>query len=84
MKTVAVFEAKNRFSELLNAVEQGEEITITRDGRAGARMVSVATAGRGAPGQQGLVAGDMRRLRGLGEGVELGVPLAQAIGAGRD
>ena len=84
MKTVAVFEAKNRFSELLNAVEQGEEITITRHGTAGPRLVSVATAGQGAPGQQGRVAGAMRRLRGLGEGVELGVPLAQAIGAGRD
>ena len=84
MKTVAVFEAKNRFSELLNAVEQGEEITITRHGTAVARLVSVATAGQGVPGQQGRVAGAMRRLRGLCEGVELGVPLAQAIGAGRD
>ncbi len=84
MKTVAVFEAKNRFSELLNAVEHGEEITITRHGTAVARLVSVAAAGQGAPGQQGRVAAAMQRLQVLGEGGELGVPLAQAIDAGRD
>ena len=35
MRSVAVFEAKNKFSELLNAVEHGEEITITRHGAPG-------------------------------------------------
>lgn len=33
MKAVAVFEAKNRFSEMIAAAETGEDITITRDGR---------------------------------------------------
>lgn len=84
MKTVAVFEAKNRFSELLNAVEQGEEITITRHGTAVARLVSVTASGQGMPGQQNRVADAMARLRGLGAGVELGVPLTQAIADGRD
>lgn len=84
MKTVAVFEAKNRFSELLNAVAHGEEITITRHGTAVARLVSVATAGQGAIEQQGRVAGAMQRLRGLRAGVELGVPLTNAVEDGRD
>lgn len=40
MLEVGAFEAKNRLSELLNAVERGEEVTITRRGRAVARLVS--------------------------------------------
>lgn len=30
MKTVAVFEAKSRLSEILTAVEHGEEYTVTK------------------------------------------------------
>lgn len=41
MKTFAVFEAKNRFSELLAAVAHGEEITITRHGSPVARLVAL-------------------------------------------
>jgi prevent-host-death family protein len=40
MKTVPVREAKNRFSELLAAVEQGETVCITRRGVAVARLVA--------------------------------------------
>ena len=39
MKTVAIFEAKNRLSEILAAVEHGEEHTITRHGTPVARIV---------------------------------------------
>jgi prevent-host-death family protein len=38
MRTVSVAEAKAHLSELLNAVEAGEEIVITRHGRAVARV----------------------------------------------
>jgi len=49
MRQVGAFEAKTHLSELLAAVEAGEEITITRRGRAVARLVPVApAAGRGA------------------------------------
>ena len=44
MRHVGAFEAKTHLSELLAAVEAGEEITITRRGRAVARLVPVATA----------------------------------------
>ena len=39
MKTIGAFEAKNRLSELLDAVENGEEIMITKHGRAVAKLV---------------------------------------------
>lgn len=38
MRTVSVAEAKAHLSELLNAVEAGGEIVITRHGRAVARV----------------------------------------------
>jgi prevent-host-death family protein len=39
MREVGTFEAKNKLSELLDLVEQGEEVTITRHGKAVARLV---------------------------------------------
>ena len=39
MRTVAVVEAKSHFSALLAAVENGEEVAITRRGRVIARLV---------------------------------------------
>jgi prevent-host-death family protein len=40
MRAIAVYEAKNRFSEIIAAVEQGEEITITRHGAPVARLIT--------------------------------------------
>jgi prevent-host-death family protein len=42
MSDVALFEAKNRLSELINRVEAGEEIAITRRGKVVARLVPPA------------------------------------------
>jgi prevent-host-death family protein len=39
MTEVGAFEAKNKLSFLLDRVEQGEEVTITRHGRPVARLV---------------------------------------------
>jgi len=39
MREVGAFDAKNNFGNLLNAVEQGEEIVITRHGKPIARLV---------------------------------------------
>lgn len=41
MREVGAFEAKNRLGALLDRVERGEEILITRHGRAVARLVPV-------------------------------------------
>lgn len=46
MKTVGILEAKTHLSSLLEAVERGEEIVITRHGRAVARLVPVGATGR--------------------------------------
>jgi prevent-host-death family protein len=40
MREVGAFEAKNRFGQLLDQVEHGEEILITRRGKAVARIIS--------------------------------------------
>jgi prevent-host-death family protein len=39
MREVGAFEAKNKLGQLLDLVEQGEEITITRHGKEVARLV---------------------------------------------
>jgi len=41
MRHFGTFEAKNRLSALLDLVEAGEEVTITRNGKAVARLVPV-------------------------------------------
>ena len=42
MAIVGAFEAKTKLSELLDRVEQGEEIVITRRGKPAARLVPPA------------------------------------------
>jgi prevent-host-death family protein len=46
MRTVGTFEAKTHLSALLEQVERGEEITITRHGKAVARLVPVGAVSR--------------------------------------
>ena len=41
MREVDAFEAKNKLGQLLDLVEQGEEVAITRRGKVVARMVPV-------------------------------------------
>ena len=42
MNDVALFDAKNRLSELIHRVEAGEEIAITRRGKVVARLMPPA------------------------------------------
>ncbi len=44
MTTIGAYEAKTRLSALLDDVERGEAITITKHGRAVARLVPVDTS----------------------------------------
>jgi prevent-host-death family protein len=39
MRAIGAFEAKNKLSMLLDAVERGEEVVITRHGKAVARLI---------------------------------------------
>jgi prevent-host-death family protein len=42
MKEIGAFEAKNKFGQLLDWVEAGEEVVITRRGKIVARLVAPA------------------------------------------
>ncbi len=84
MKTVPVSEAKTRLSELLAAVELGEEVTITRRGRPVARIVAAVESPAAALTQRERGAGAFARLREMRQGRTLGGSLREAIEAGRD
>jgi prevent-host-death family protein len=45
METIAVFEAKSRLSEILCAVELGQEFTVTKRGAPIARIIPYVQAG---------------------------------------
>jgi prevent-host-death family protein len=66
MTTVGTFEAKTHFSALLERVARGEEVTITRHGRAVARLVPVKAAG------DERLAGTVARLKSFRRGRRLG------------
>ena len=67
MKTVGAFEAKNNLGKLLDLAEQGQEITITRHGKAVARIVPAqAAVGRGEAHAA------IRRIRERAEALKLG------------
>ena len=84
MRAIAVYEAKNRFSEMIAAVELGEEITITRHGAPVARLVAVTVGSGTDPEQRQRVLGAMTDLRRLGAQMDLGCSLSDAIQPGRD
>ncbi len=67
MSDVALFEAKNRLSELINRVEAGEEIAITRRGKVVARLVPAAPVDETRRAREAVA-----RLRASREGVSLG------------
>lgn len=46
MITVGAFEAKTKFSELLDRVERGEEVVVTRHGKPVAKIVSSPAGSR--------------------------------------
>ena len=80
MKTVGAFQAKTQLSQLLDQVEKGEMVTITRHGRPVAILTPVAPARPAKTGQQWLA--ETKRLR---KGITLGgaVTIRQLIDEGR-
>ncbi len=79
MTQVGAFEAKNRLGQLLDLVERGEEVVITRHGKEVARLVPPRPrhdrdAARAAA----------ERIREMSRGVTLGnVTLKQLVDEGR-
>ena len=80
MKTVGAFQAKTQLSLLLDQVEKGEVVTITRHGRPVAMLTPVAPAQPAQTGEQWLA--EARRLR---KGITLGgaATIRQLIDEGR-
>ncbi len=66
MATVGAFEAKTKFSELLQRAERGEEITITRRGKPVARLTRID------PDAAQRAATAIEQLKKLREGTTLG------------
>jgi prevent-host-death family protein len=76
MQTIGVFEAKSRLTALLDAVEKGDEILITRRGKPVARLV---------PAEPGFDRAKARRaaegLRAASKGLTLGgLTLKELVG----
>ena len=79
MKVVGAFEVKSRLGQLLDWVEAGEEVVITRRGKVVARMVPPGTAFDRERGRRAA-----QRIRAMRRGVTLGgLALKDLISEGR-
>ena len=54
--SITAFEAKTRFGELLDRVERGEEVVITRHNKAVAKLVPVVSSRQVVAGRQAAIA----------------------------
>ena len=79
MRIVGAFEAKNKLGTLLDLVEQGEEITITRHGKPAARLVAPTVLPGSERARQAV-----ERIRERRKGVTLGgISIRELIDDGR-
>ena len=69
MSVCGTLEAKNNFSKLLQNVERGETVTITRHGKAIARLVPIEDKD---DGREKRVLAALERIRQRGVGRSLG------------
>ena len=67
MKEIGAFEAKNRLGQLLDLVERGEEVVITRHGKEVARLVPPKTGFNRSEAREAA-----QRIREMSRGVGLG------------
>jgi prevent-host-death family protein len=79
MREIGAFEAKNTFGHLLDQVEHGEEVVITRRGKAVARLVP-ADAGFDRARARRAVAGILELSKGVTLG---GLKIKDLINEGR-
>jgi prevent-host-death family protein len=80
--TVGSFEAKTKLAELLDKVEAGESVTITRRGKAVARLVAIKTDDERAR-MRALVEEIKRTRVGRGKPAGAGTSIPELIKAGR-
>ncbi len=79
---VGAFEAKTKLAELLDKVEAGEAVTITRRGKAVARLVAIRSDDEQAR-MRALVEEIKRTRIGRGKPAGPGTTIAELIKAGR-
>ena len=82
MITVGSFEAKTKLAELLDKVEAGESVTITRRGKAVARLVAIKSDDERAR-LRALVEEIKRTRAGRGKPAGPGTTIPELIKAGR-
>ena len=79
---VGAFEAKTKLAELLDKVEAGESVTITRRGKAVAQMIAVKSDGESE--QMRALVEEIKRTRvGRGKPAGPGTTISELIKAGR-
>lgn len=66
MQTIGAFAAKTHFSSLLDQVEKGEQVVITKHGRPVAKLIAVTTQ------NQLSLKNTIQRLKEFGKGQTLG------------
>ena len=79
---VGAFEAKTKLAELLDKVEAGESVTITRRGKAVAQMIAIKSDGE-SERMRALVEEIKRTRVGRGKPAGPGTTIAELIKAGR-
>lgn len=84
MKSYAIFEAKNRLSELIASVQNGEEITLTRHGTPVARLVAMDSGNLPMQDQSQTVQAQMQVLAQLGQAISPLMDIQDALQTGRD
>jgi len=83
MTTVGSFEAKTKLAELLDKVEAGETVTITRRGKAVAMLVPAGVDDEQRARRRALIDEIKRKRAGWDRGAKAGTTIAELIKAGR-
>jgi len=83
MITVGSFEAKTKLAELLDKVEAGETVTITRRGKAVAKLVPAAADEAERARRRALIEEIKRKRVGWDKGAKPGATIPELIKAGR-
>ena len=83
MITVGSFEAKTKLAELLDKVEAGETVTITRRGKAVAKLVPAAIDDAERARRRALIDEIKRKRAAWDKGAKPGATIAELVKAGR-
>ena len=82
MRQFSAFEAKNKFGTLLDLVEQGEEVVVTRHGKPVARLVAESSLSKKRTPEEAKKF--VEELRQMAKGMRLnGISIKELIEEGR-